>query len=678
MRGRLIVFEGLDGAGKTTQIDLLSRYLKQKGFPVIITSWNSSRLISKAIKRAKKAQLLTPYLYSALHAADFMYRLENTIIPSLHEGYIVIADRYAYTGLARDLARNVDRRWIENMYALAPQPDLAFYCKTSIEETLERILDRNRGEQPSYYESGMDVLQHDDPQEAFLQFQAQVASEYEWIAKEHHLLEIDTTASIEDTHQYVVSIVEDRLKVWDETTTSLQFSEKLPHAIYQAIDRPGKLQMLFHNESLVPHSYPGKLVVIEGADTAATARQANLLYNELIARGYDTRLAVSGNSWVGIEVTRKAIRKTMLSLPAKVLLSVSEIALYYEQVIVPSLQSGAIVIADGYIARLVTSYVAAGLRPEWFETLCHVFPIKPDRTIFLDVPLSDLIKKKIPQTGPAILHSGLAGGLEAVLQQTMIDLYRNIAEAAQWQRIASSASEKELHHMLLDDISQTILSHITCGEPDSSLREVFELFSHYDREFDHPRKVAELAVSLFDQTVHLHRSGQRERKMLFYAAYLHDIGHALSEKQHEEFTYEAIMREHFQTISDNEKEIIANIACLHRQPFSKMKFDHLARLSGEHQILVKKLAALLRIADALEESGKRVVHDVRCYEEHEVIYIDIHAVSKALPERAAVLRKADMFERVFQKPVVVARNWREKRARQAQRSRLPETDHEGK
>src|SRR5437016_9888835 len=124
------------------------------------------------------------------------------------------------------------------------------------------------------------------------------------------------------------------------------------------------------------------------------------------------------------------------------------------------------------------------------------------------------------------------------------------------------------------------------------------------------------------------------------------------------------MRESFKTVSEGEKEIIANIACLHRLPYARMKFDHLARLSGSNQIAVKRLAALLRIADALDESGKRVVQNIRCYEELGVVYFDLHAVSKALPERAAVLRKADLFERVYQKPVVVARNWIEKRERQ--------------
>src|SRR5689334_11338021 len=192
MRGRLIVFEGLDGAGKTTQIELLRKHLTQLGYPVVMTGWNSSRLISKAIKRAKKARLLTPHLYSALHAADFMYRLEHVILPALHEGYVVLADRYSYTGLARDLARGIDRSWVEEIYALSLVPDLAFYCTTPIEEALGRIIGREGGGSPAYYEAGMDVGSGSDPIAAYRAFQARVAAEYEWICRKYGLVDVDT------------------------------------------------------------------------------------------------------------------------------------------------------------------------------------------------------------------------------------------------------------------------------------------------------------------------------------------------------------------------------------------------------------------------------------------------------------------------------------------------------
>lgn len=123
------------------------------------------------------------------------------------------------------------------------------------------------------------------------------------------------------------------------------------------------------------------------------------------------------------------------------------------------------------------------------------------------------------------------------------------------------------------------------------------------------------------------------------------------------------MQHHFKTLTDAEKKIIANIAYLHNKGYSKMKLERLTRLSDVNQTIVRRLACLLRIADALDESGKQVVQDVRCYEENGVVIIDLHAVSKALPERVAVLRQADMFETVYQKPLNVVRNGLEKRAR---------------
>lgn len=663
-RGYLIVFEGLDGAGKTTQIELLAHRLRQKGLPVVVTSWNSSRLISKAIKRAKKAQLLTPYLYSTLHAADFMYRLENIIMPALQDGAVVIADRYAYTALARDLSRNVDRRWVESLYALAPKPDLAFYCTASVEESLGRIVDRNGGAPPSYYESGMDVLPHEDPNHSFREFQTRVAAEYERIRKEFGLIEIDAGASIPEVQDYVASVVEDRLKLRRRSEGHGDGSDDRPFARRGLRDNSATDAPLVSST----HTYPGRLVVIESADKHAAVRQANLLYNELLVQGYDVRLASAGTSWVATEVARKALMKTVLSLPTKVFLAAAEIALHYEEVILPALRSGALVIMDGYLASLYTSAVANGLDPDWFVPMFQIFHIKPDCTILLDVALRDVMRKK-PLRPAANMFGSLTGdtGDDVSLQSKIIERYRLLAEAEGWCKAAPAGSEKELHQHILARVSEAVLPPLTCSPPDRSLREVLDLFSHYDHDFDHPRKVAELAVSVYDQLLNLHGYGDRERNLLLYAAMLHDIGHALSDTRHEEFTFEAIMRHNFVSISEHERELVANIAYLHRQPAAKLNFEHACRLDDSGQHCVKRLAAILRIADALDESGKRVVHDVRCYEEHGTLTIDLHAVAKALEERTAVSRKADLFELVYQKTVVVARNRLEKRIRDRKR-----------
>ena len=664
--GRLIVFEGLDGVGKTTQIELLAGKLKDQGLPVVITAWNSSRLISKAIKRAKKAQLLTPYLYSTLHAADFMYRLENVIMPALQDGSIVIADRYAYTALARDLARSVDRRWVESLYALAPRPDLAFYCSAPVEETLSRIIDRNGGGPPSYYESGMDVMQHGDPAASFREFQARVASEYETITKDFGLIEIDASASIAEVHAYVGSVVEEHLKRWTAGEPPSQPSRLQSE---DSIARGGVRARVRSHLDPPPsrHLFPGRLVVIESADKDAASRQANLLYNDLLSRGYDVRLAPGGKSWVGLGVARKALKKGVLSPQGRVILSAAELALYYEQDIIPALTSGSVIILDGYVAGVCTEAVAKGMQRGWFESMFQIFHLKPDRTILIDVPLRDVMRQK--PKAPAVAGGGdfireSAG--DVMIQSKIIDLYRELADAGCWGRVTPSGSEKELQQAILADVSQTILPALRHGFPNNALREVFGLFSRYDRDFDHPRKVAELACSLFDQTRHLHGYGDWDRTMLYCAAILHDIGHALSETKHEEFTFEAIMRHRFGLISEHERELIANIANLHRQPFSKLNFRHLGLLAEGDQLRVKRLAALLRIADALDESGRRAVREVRCYEENGIVYLDLHAVAKAIPERTAAGRKADLFENVYRKTIEVVRNRREKLARRRQ------------
>ena len=132
--GKLIVVEGVDGSGKSTQLDLLRNWLISRGQSVIFTEWNSSRLISKTIKQAKRSNSLIPNTFSLLHATDFADRLENIIIPALKAGLVVLADRYCFTAFARDVARGVDREWVRNLYGFSVRPDGAFYAFADISQ----------------------------------------------------------------------------------------------------------------------------------------------------------------------------------------------------------------------------------------------------------------------------------------------------------------------------------------------------------------------------------------------------------------------------------------------------------------------------------------------------------------------------------------------------------------
>jgi len=137
--GTLICVEGIDGSGKSTQLALLRDWLKSNGKDVIFTEWNSSPLISQTTKLAKKKNMLSPRTFSLLHAVDFADRLKQVIAPALKAGFIVLADRYAYTAFARDVARGVDPKWVREVYNFAIKPDLTVYFdidpKTSMERT---------------------------------------------------------------------------------------------------------------------------------------------------------------------------------------------------------------------------------------------------------------------------------------------------------------------------------------------------------------------------------------------------------------------------------------------------------------------------------------------------------------------------------------------------------------
>ena len=114
--GLLIVIEGTDGSGKSTQLELLKRSIQDKSYGVMVSEWKTSRLIAKVIDDAKERNLLNATTYSLLYAADFADRLENQIIPALKSGFIVLLDRYYYTALARDVVRGQDINWVKNLY----------------------------------------------------------------------------------------------------------------------------------------------------------------------------------------------------------------------------------------------------------------------------------------------------------------------------------------------------------------------------------------------------------------------------------------------------------------------------------------------------------------------------------------------------------------------------------
>jgi dTMP kinase len=199
--GKLIIVEGIDGSGKSTQLQLAMRYLQARGLRPFFTEWNSADLVKTVTKRGKKKMTLTPMTFSLLHATDFAQRLVNNILPPLKAGMIVLADRYVYTAFARDVIRGCDRQWVRQVYQFAPRPDRAFYFNVPIDVSISRILSGRA--KLKDYEAGMDLNLSNDPVESFKMFQSRILTEYQQIVGEYGLTQIDATESIGEQQRRV-------------------------------------------------------------------------------------------------------------------------------------------------------------------------------------------------------------------------------------------------------------------------------------------------------------------------------------------------------------------------------------------------------------------------------------------------------------------------------------------
>jgi dTMP kinase len=201
VKGKLVVVEGIDGSGKSTQIRLVSRWLKSKLLPVFMTEWNSSELVKEITSKGKKKNRLTPTTFSLLHATDFADRYERNIFPLLRAGYIVLADRYVYTAYARDIVRGCSPKWIRKVYDFAIKPDAIFYFRVPIDVAIERILAGRP--KLKYYEAGMDLNLSNDPYDSYRIFQSRIIEQYESMIKPQGFIVIDGMSSIEEQQQLV-------------------------------------------------------------------------------------------------------------------------------------------------------------------------------------------------------------------------------------------------------------------------------------------------------------------------------------------------------------------------------------------------------------------------------------------------------------------------------------------
>ena len=204
--GLLIVIEGTDGAAKSTQVNMLSNYIKDRCFGCTVSEWKTSRLISGVINDAKERNMLNTTTYSLLYAADYADRLENEIIPALKAGFVVLMDRYIYTAYVRDSVRGHDINWIKELYSFAPQPDLVFYLNVPTQTLIKRLIAKNGV--LDYFEAGRDIGLSTDIYKSFEIYQKRCLEEYKQLGKECGFIEIDGEKPANEIHTIIKSKVQ--------------------------------------------------------------------------------------------------------------------------------------------------------------------------------------------------------------------------------------------------------------------------------------------------------------------------------------------------------------------------------------------------------------------------------------------------------------------------------------
>lgn len=191
LHGRLIVIEGADAVGRSTQVLALRQWLEQEGHAVLDTGMARSALAGKGISKAKDGNTLGPVTMTLFYVTDFADRLENEIIPALRAGFIVLTDRYTFSIMARGIARGEDPQWIEQVCGFGLVPHAIYYLKAKVKDLVSRVV-IGRGAF-DYWESGMDCHFGDDMYESFLKYQTRVIKALDRMSARYGFTEIDAT-----------------------------------------------------------------------------------------------------------------------------------------------------------------------------------------------------------------------------------------------------------------------------------------------------------------------------------------------------------------------------------------------------------------------------------------------------------------------------------------------------
>lgn len=195
LTGKLIVVEGTDGVGRSTQVALLRQWLEQRGHAVFYTGLTRSALAGKGLKRAKEGNTLAPITFTLFYATDFADRLENQIIPALRAGFMVLTDRYIASQIARAVVRGVEETWAHDVFSIALVPTATFYLRADLKHLIPRVA-FSRGF--DYWESGMDLNLGVDMYESFVRYQMKLLEAFDHLASIYDFTVVDANGPVEE------------------------------------------------------------------------------------------------------------------------------------------------------------------------------------------------------------------------------------------------------------------------------------------------------------------------------------------------------------------------------------------------------------------------------------------------------------------------------------------------
>lgn len=198
LTGKLIVVEGADGSGRSTQIALLVNWLEAAGHATVQVGLKRSTLVSEELEKAQQGNILSHTTRSLFYATDFADQLENIILPALKAGFMVLADRYIYTLMARDLVRGMDEEWLRNLYGIALVPDAVFYLNVPPEELVQRTFAKQA--ELDYWESGIDLGLSPDWFDSFVAYQTLIIEQFKRLQAIYGFDIVDGTRPIEEIH----------------------------------------------------------------------------------------------------------------------------------------------------------------------------------------------------------------------------------------------------------------------------------------------------------------------------------------------------------------------------------------------------------------------------------------------------------------------------------------------